>query len=600
MIFVYIFLALVAAFLIYFIVSLIWGKPVSINLLYNRAFLAFLTRSPELLTQLGFLEGMGINFHNAKLADESEKSILKMYKIAEKNLRVLESYSRKRQSPAQLLSTDIAGWFIDDLVRGKEYRHHDYPFNQLFGVQNDLPAFMTTIHPINNRVNARNYIKRLRRFDVKLGQVLDGVKIRGSKGVIPPRFVIQRVLEEMWNFIAVKPTANALYTVYKEKIGKLKLSKKQKDALLAGCEEAIREVVYPAYQKLIEYHERVEKIATNDDGVWKLPDGDHYYAHCLRSNTTTEMTPAEVHALGLKEVARIEKEMKAILKQLKYPTTDISGMILKFAKEKRFQYPNTDAGRKQCLADYQKIIDHVDKNLEEVFDIRPKVGVKVERVPEFREKNCAGAYYNIPSLDGSRPGVFYANLRDMKEIAKWGMKTLAYHEAIPGHHFQLALAQELKGLPFFRRVIPFTVYAEGWALYAEKLAQEYGFLDDPYSELGYLQSEIFRAVRLVVDTGIHYKHWTREKAIRYMQDHTGSNEKEVISEIERYIVMPGQACAYKVGELKIVALRQKAQKALGKKFNIREFHNAVLKNGSLPLDVLKKVVDNYIQTGGKK
>ncbi len=598
MIFLYIFLGLFAAFLIYFIVSLIWGKPICINLLYNRVFLAFLTRSPELLTQLGILEGLGINFHNAKLADESEKSYLKMYKLAEKNLRTLKSYNRKHQSPSQLLSTDIAVWFIDDIVRGKEFRHHDYPFNQMFGVQNDLPAFMTTIHPVNNRANARNYIKRLRRFDVKLGQVLDGVKIRESEGIVPPKFVVQKVLEEMRNFVAVKPTANALYTVYKEKIGKLKLSKKQKATLLSDCEKAIREVVYPAYQKLIEYHEHAEKIATKDDGVWKLPHGDKYYAHCLRSNTTTDLSPAQVHEIGLKEVARIEKEMKSILKQLKYPEDDVSGMMLKFSKEKRFQYPDTEAGRKQCLADYQKIIDHVNQNLGDVFDVRPKAGVKVERIPEFREKNSAGAYYMTPSVDGSRPGVFYANLRDMKEVAKWAMKTLAYHEAIPGHHFQLALAQELKGLPFFRKVIPFTAYVEGWALYAEKLAREFGFMGDPYSELGYLQSEIFRAVRLVVDTGIHYKHWTREKAIKYMKEHTGSPDKEVVAEIERYIVMPGQACAYKVGELKIITLRQKAQKALGKKFDIKRFHNAVLQNGSMPLGILERVVGNYIKTGG--
>ena len=598
MIFLYIFLGLLAAFLVYFVVTLIWGKPISINLLYNRVFLPFLTRSPELLTQLGILEGMGINFHNARLGDESEKSYSKMYRLAEKNLSILKSYNRNHQSPSQLLSTDIAGWFIDDIVRAKEFRHHDYPFNQMFGVQNELPAFMTTIHPVNNRTNARNYLKRLRRFDVKLGQVLDGVKIREREGIVPPLFVIQRVLEEMRNFIAVKPTANALYTVYKEKISKLKINKKQKATLLADCEKAIREVVYPAYQKLIEYHEHAEKIATKDDGVWKLPNGDKYYAHTLRSNTTTDLSPAEVHTLGLSEVARIEKEMKTILKQLKYPTNDVSGMMLKFSKEKRFQYPDTDAGRKQCLADYQKILDHVDKNLGNIFDIRPKAGVKVERIPLFREKNSAGAYYMTPSVDGSRPGVFYANLRDMKEIAKWAMKTLAYHEAIPGHHFQLAVAQELKGLPFFRKVIPFTAYVEGWALYAEKLAREYGFMDDPYSELGYLQSEIFRAVRLVVDTGIHYKHWTREKAIKYMKEHTGSPDKEVVAEIERYIVMPGQACAYKVGELKIVALRQKAQKALGKKFNIKKFHNAILKNGSMPLDILERIVDSYIQTGG--
>jgi uncharacterized protein (DUF885 family) len=584
MIFLYVALFFAVAFLIYFIISSIWFKPISIGILYNRFFLGFLTRSPELVTQLGFLEGLGINFHNSKLADESDEAVQKIFKISKKNLKVLKSYSRKHQSPSQLLSTDIAGWFIDDIVRSERFRHHDYPFNQMFGVQNEVPTFMTTMHPINNLTNARNYIKRLRKFDVKFEQILDGVKIRESKGVIPPKFVVRHVLEGMHNFIAPKPTGNTLYTVYKEKLGKLKINSNQKNALLMNCENAIKQVVYPTFRKLIEYHEHVEKIATRDDGVWKLPEGDTYYAHCLRSNTTTDLTPEEVHTLGLKEVARIEKEMKTILKKLKYPTNDVSKMMLKFSKEKRFQYPNTDAGRKQCLADYQTIINHVDQNLGDVFDIRPKVGVK--------------AYYNIPSLDGSRPGVFYANLRDMKEIAKWGMKTLAYHEAIPGHHFQLALAQELKGLPMFRKVIPFTAYAEGWALYAEKLAHEYGFLDDPYSELGYLQSEIFRAVRLVVDTGIHFKRWTREKAIQYMSDHTGSNEKEVVSEIERYIVMPGQACAYKVGELKIVALREKAKKALGRKFDIKKFHNAVLKNGSMPLDILERVVDNYIRSGG--
>ena len=448
---------------------------------------------------------------------------------------------------------------------------------------------------MNNLVNARNYLKRLRRFDVKFGQILDGVKLRESEGILPPRFVIQHVLDEMRSFIAMKPAQNILYTVYKDKLGKLKVSDKQRSALLKECEQTVKEIVYPTYQKLIDYHEHALKIATRDDGVWKLPDGDRYYAHMLRSNTTSDLTPQEVHSLGLKEVARIEKEMRGILKQLKYPTENISRLMLKFAAEKRFQYPNTAAGRKQCLADYQKILDHVDQNLGDVFEIRPKAGVKVERIPEFREKTSAGAYYNIPSLDGRRPGVFYANLRDMREIPKWGMKTLAYHEAIPGHHFQLALAQELKGMPIFRKVIPFIAYVEGWALYAEKLTREYGFMDDPYSELGYLQSEIFRAVRLVVDTGIHYKHWTREKAIKYMSEHTGSNEKEVVSEIERYIVMPGQACSYKVGELKIVSLREKAKKALGRKFDIKKFHNAVLQNGAMPLQILERVVDDYIQ-----
>ena len=376
MIFLYVALFLVAAFLIYFIISSIWFTPISIGILYNRFFLGFLTRSPELVTQLGFLEGLGINFHNSKLADESDKAVQKIFKISKKNLKVLQSYNRQHQSPSQLLSTDIAGWFIDDIVRSERFRHHDYPFNQMFGAQNEVPTFMTTMHPMNNLTNARNYIKRLRKFDVKFEQILDGVKIRESKDVIPPKFVVRHVLEGMRNFIAPKPTGNTLYTVYKEKLGKLKINSNQKSTLLANCEKAIKEVVYPTFKKLIEYHEHIEKIATKDDGVWKLPEGDKYYAHCLRSNTTTDLTPDEVHTLGMKEVARIEKEMKAILKKLKYPSNDVSKMMLKFSKEKRFQYPNTDAGRKQCLADYQTIINHVDQNLGDVFDIRPKVGVK--------------------------------------------------------------------------------------------------------------------------------------------------------------------------------------------------------------------------------
>ncbi len=376
MIFLYVALFLVAAFLIYFIISSIWFKPISIGILYNRFFLGFLTRSPELVTQLGFLEGLGINFHNSKLADESDKAVQKIFKISKKNLKVLQSYNRQHQSPSQLVSTDIAGWFIDDIVRSERFRHHDYPFNQMFGAQNEVPTFMTTMHPMNNLTNARNYIKRLRKFDVKFEQILEGVKIRESKGVIPPKFVVRHVLEGMRNFIAPKPTGNTLYTVYKGKLGKLKINSKQKSVLLANCEKAIKEVVYPTFKKLIEYHEHIEKIATRDDGVWKLPEGDRYYAHCLRSNTTTDLTPDEVHTLGLKEVARIEKEMKAILKKLKYPSTEVSKMMLKFSKEKRFQYPNTDAGRKQCLADYQTIINRVDQNLGDVFDIRPKVGVK--------------------------------------------------------------------------------------------------------------------------------------------------------------------------------------------------------------------------------
>jgi uncharacterized protein (DUF885 family) len=522
-----------------------------------------------------------------------------MYKWMKRDLALLRSYPRKRQPSTLLLSTDIMDWFLDDLTRTEKFRFHDYPLNQMFGIQSELPNFMMTIHPVVSKLEGRNYVKRLRKFGIKFDQVLEGLKIREEKGVLPPKFVIRRVLDEMTAFVGQPAKENPLYTVFKDKLPKLeKVSARDRESLLAAAEAEIQQTVYPAYQKFIATFTDLEQKATTDDGVWKLPDGDAYYAHCLRSNTTTDLTPAQVHEIGLKEVERIEGEMKAILEQQgykdeKYPPRKVA----EFGKEERFLYPNTDEGRAAAMTEYQRILDEMNATLDSVFDVHPKAALKVERVPEFREKTSAGAYYQPGDLSGSRPGVFYANLRDMIEVQKFGMKTLSYHEGIPGHHFQISIAQELKGVPFFRRMVPFTAYAEGWALYAEKLARELGFYkDDPYGELGYLDSELLRAVRLVVDTGIHYKHWTREQAIDYMDAHTASAHESVVSEIERYIVMPGQACAYKIGEIKMVELRDKAKKALAGKFDLRQFHSIVLKNGSMPLTLLEQMVDDYIRS----
>jgi len=596
-IFWYILIALILALLTWFVISLIWGKPWSINLHYARAFLRFAIDSPELLTHLGILEKMGFHRHNAKLADASVARETKQYRQIAKELRILRSYDRRRQSKTQLLSTDIMDWFVDNQLRSEPFRFHDYPLNQMFGTQSELPNFMLTIHPLVSRTEARNYIRRLSRFGVKFDQVLEGLHIREQKGVLPPRFVIRRVLDEMTAFAGQPAKQNPLYTVFKEKIVALKLDQSEQGRLLDDVETQIKAVVYPAYQKFIAYFTALEAKATGDDGVWKLPDGDAFYAYCLRSNTSVELDPEQVHTIGLAEVVRIESEMKAILTRLGYPEVENAPRQLQaFAKEERFLYPNTDEGRSQALADYQHILDEVNARLAPLFAVHPNAALKVERVPEFREKTSAGAYYQPADLGGGRPGVFYANLRDMNEVAKFGMKTLAYHEGIPGHHFQLAIAMELRGVPFFRRLVPFTAYAEGWALYAEKLVRENGaYTDDPYSELGCLDAELFRAVRLVVDTGIHAMRWTRQQAIDYMQEHTAQALESIVSEVERYIVMPGQACAYKIGELKLLELRQKARQALGDKFDLRQFHDVILKNGSMPLSLLEQVVNEYIR-----
>jgi len=598
MTYIYILIALLIILLAWYLIALIWGKPWSVKGLFLRTFLKFALKGPELLTMLGILEKLGIHGHNAKLSDASEAFQDKMFAFINRDLRILRSYPRKSQSPATLLSTDIMEWFLDDILRGERFRHHDYPVNQMFGIQSELPNFMMTLHPVISKLEGRNYVKRLGRFGVKFEQVMEGLKIREAKGCIPPKFVIHRVLDEMSAFIGKPARENPLYTVFKEKLEKLpKVSAADRESLLAAAEAEIERTVYPAYQKFIDYFTELEKKATSDDGVWKLPDGEAYYAYCLHSNTTTDYTPAQVHETGLAEVERIEVEMAAILEKLGYKdATNPAKKLHDFGTEERFLYPNTDEGRAAALAEYQRILEDIDASLDPFFAVRPKAKLKVERVPEFREKTSAGAYYMPGDMTGSRPGVFYANLRDMKEIHKFGMKTLAYHEGIPGHHFQLSIAQELKGVPFFRRMVPFTAYAEGWALYAEKVVREIGkYEDDPYSELGCLDAELFRAVRLVVDTGIHYKKWTREQAIEYMEAHSAQDHDSIVSEIERYIVMPGQACAYKIGMIKVVELRDKAMSALGDKFNLRQFHDVVLKNGSMPLVLLEQVVDEYIK-----
>lgn len=597
MTYVYILLGLLALLLAWYLIALIWGKPWSVKGLFLRTFLKFALKGPELLTMLGILEKFGLHGHNAKLSDASEAFQDKMFAFIERDRGFLRSYPRPRQDKATLLSTDIMDWFLDDILRGKRFRHHDYPVNQMFGIQSELPNFMMTLHPVVSKLEGRNYVKRLSRFGVKFDQVMEGLLIREKKGVIPPRFVIRRVLDEMTAFIASPAKENPLYTVFKDKLEKLpKVSAADRENLLAATGAEITRTVYPAYRKLIAYFTELEKKATADDGVWKLPDGADYYAHCLRSSTTTDYTPQQVHEIGVAEVARIEGEMSAILERLGYrDVQNAPRQLADFGRQERFFYPNTDEGRAAALAEYQRILDEIDAALGPYFNVRPKAKLKVERIPEFREKGSAGAYYMPGDLTGSRPGVFYANLRDMKEVHKFGMKTLAYHEGIPGHHFQISIAQELKGVPFFRRMVPFTAYAEGWALYAEKLAREIGmYRDDPYSELGCLDAELFRAVRLVVDTGIHYKKWTREQAIEYMEAHSAQDHDSIVSEIERYIVMPGQACAYKIGMIKMLELRNKARQALGDKFDLRAFHDAVLKNGSMPLDILEQVVDEYI------
>lgn len=581
------------------VTKLLFFRPFSISHFFERAMLTFALSNPEMLSVIRIFERAGIYGHNKKLDNMSEAFLQRQEAKIRRNLKILRSYERSKLSPGHQLSYDVMEWFLQDLAQGEKYRHHDYPVNQLFGIQNQLPTFLVSHHQINSKRDARHYIIRLSKVRLKFEQVLEGLKLREQAGVTPPLFVYAKVLEEMRNFIAVPAAENILHTSMAEKLGRVKkLSEPDKTALLAGAEKQILVTVYPAYQLLIAYLEELKGKAAADAGVWKLPQGNQYYQYLLRHYTTTELTAEEIHNIGLAEVSRIQGQMREILAGLGHTGKHPIEHMQELAQDQRFVYGDSPESRKLILEDYQAIIDKIDQNLDHLFAVRPKAKVIVDRIPEFKEKTSPGAYYNPPAMDGSRPGVFSVNL--LQPPRKFDMETLAYHEAIPGHHFQLAIQQELKGLPTFRRLVPFTAYAEGWALYAEKLAWENNLFSDEYSVLGYLASELFRAVRLVVDTGLHHKRWTREQAIEYMEENTCSDRVSVVIEVERYIVMPGQATAYKIGELEILRLRELAREQLGEAFDIKEFHDIILKNGSVPLKILEQVVREYIAGKEKK
>ncbi|MBO0358681.1 DUF885 domain-containing protein [Hymenobacter sp. BT186] len=589
-------LAAVLLLLAVLVVNTIWFKPFFIRAFYERVFVKFAFDSPELLSRLRLVEGLGIQGHNRKLDDVSEAENNRKFRFLLETQATLHRYDTTGMRGQDQLNYQVLDWYIAKEVAGMKFRYDNYPVNQLFGVQNDFPSFMADVHQVHNRRDADYYNERLAAVRVKFAQVLEGLKIREKHGVVPPTFVIDKVLTEMSGLVAQAPEQSILYTSLVEKLGKVKdLDAAAQAEILAETKRQITGNVYPAYQALIGYFTALRPRSTNDAGVWKFPDGKAYYAYCLQLYTTTNLSATQIHALGLSEVTRITAEMRAILQVEKISGADSVGpTMVRLGEEPRFSYPDTDSGRTQILADYRRILAEVDKGLGSAFRIRPKAALEVRRVPEFKQKTSPGAYYEPAALDGSRPGVFYANLYDVKATPKFGMRTLAYHEGIPGHHFQIGIAQELQGLPTFRTVIPFPAYGEGWALYAERLASELGFEKDPYDNLGRLRAELFRAVRLVVDTGIHDQRWTREQAINYMRRTTGMALSDVTAEVERYIVMPGQACSYKVGMLKILELRERAKQALGPKFDLRDFHDVVLKNGGLPLEILEQVVNNYI------
>ncbi|MES2263185.1 MAG: DUF885 domain-containing protein [Pseudomonadota bacterium] len=571
-------------------------KPLRLDWFYTRVFASFLLESPEMLSSMRILPGW-MDFYSGRLDDASPAHERKMAAEWKDDLATLDSYDRSGLSREDKLSYDTLKYFLRIQAEGAPFQLHDFPVNQTMGIQSTLPDFMLQMHPVTNRGEAEHYIERLERFPRKFAQVRESLQLSASKGIVPPRFTVEKVLAQMKGFIAQAPRQHALYLDLQRKLAAIpaaQLDEAARAKLLAQAEAAIGQSVYPAYRELIAYFSALQPKAQANDGAWSLPDGDAYYAWAVRMHTTTDMTPQQIHKLGLTEVARVGQEMDAILKRQGLSEGSIGARVQALARRPEQLYPDTDEGRQAMLAQYRAILDEVKQGVDAAFAVRPRLGVQVQPVPVASQATAPGAYYFPGAFDGSRPAIFFANLRAPGETPKFSMRALVYHEGIPGHHMQIGLAQEMQGVPLFRKVIPFTAYQEGWALYAEWLASELGLDKTPLDTLGRLREEMMRATRLVVDTGIHYKRWTREQAIAYMMEHTGMGEVDVTAEVERYFVQPGQALAYKVGMLKILMLREQAREALGDRFDLKQFHSEVLSHGALPLKVLEHVVSDWV------
>ena len=484
-------------------------------------------------------------------------------------------------------------------LRNFSWRHHQYAVSQMRNVASSVPTFMQNQHKVESARDAEDYIERLKGVETVMNQYVERLQLGEQAGVVPPTMVYDRALPAAQNMLKGAPfdevaEDSVLLADFRTKVGALPIDEEERDILINDAANALSGPFRQGYAALIAELERLKQIADDNNGVWDLPEGKTYYANRVLNWTTVDRTPQEIHELGLAEVARIRSEMEAIKE-----TVEFEGDLQAFFESVRTNpdnyYPNTDEGRAEYIREATSLIEELYGYTDEYFNILPEAALEVRRVEPWREQGSSTAFYNRPAPDGSRPGIYYINQQNMNAVQKHIMNSLAYHEGAPGHHFQLAIQQELDDVPEFRKYGGYSAYSEGWALYSELLAKEMGLYEGlPIRDFGRLSEEMKRAVRLVVDTGMHAKQWTREECIAYMTDNTPMAPADIERQIERYFVMPGQALSYKIGMITIQDLRARAMEALGDDFDIRDFHDVVLKNGAMPMAILEQVVDEYI------
>ncbi len=542
------------------------------------------------------LLGIKTNYH--KLNDISEKHQKEDYQLNRQYLKQLKQFDFQKLNKKDQISYLLSEDQLRKELKEYQYRFFRYPVTPKFGLHSWLPVFITNYHSITSYKEAKDYILRIRAFKPFMEELILNLKYREKKGMLPPQFAFPKVTDQIKNLLKGYPfekgTDNLIYSDFKKKIQNLN----NKEILIIEIEQALLISYQEAYQNLLKYWQELEKKADDKAGIWKFKGGDKYYRWLVKKHTTTDLSPKEIHELGLKEMSRIHKEMEVIKNKLKFKGSlnDFFKFIVTNPNNQNLYYPSTNNGRNSYLKKTSQLIRQMQKKLPQYFNLLPKAKVIVKRIESFREKSAGLAFYQRPTPGGKTPGIYYINLFDMKNSPSFQMEALTYHEAIPGHHLQIAITMEQESLPKFRKFLGahHTAFVEGWGLYAEKLAKDMGFYKNIYSQLGQLTMELRRAGRLVVDTGIHYKKWTRRQAIDFLLNNTPDVETEHISSIERYIVNPGQALAYTIGMLKIIELREKAKKELKEEFDIRAFHDQVLQNGSVPLSTLEELVTEWI------
>jgi uncharacterized protein (DUF885 family) len=583
-----------------YLVNLFLMKPYSIDHYLAKELTMGLLESPEYMTYIGIFDPYNaILKHNQKLSINTLADGEEDYQDSLKHLSMLKKYDSETLTEVQKVTQKIAIFDTENSIdRFENFRFHSYPFNQISGNHLNLVEFMTDTHPVRNYREASDYIKRVRLIDESMKSDLLWLEEQKKLGIFAPQFVFDHVIRQLNELLSYTDDENPLMQVFIRKVSELEISPEKKEALFDELSAVIKSDVKPGYELILQFMESNYTNANPHHGAWSQPNGDAYYASRLRSYTTTDYTAEEIHQIGLSEVERISNRMKEIFMMLGYEVNKPIGEMMNDLNENpEFLYADTPDRKEIVIADYNQMVKEAEEDVRPYFERFPISPVEVRAVPEYSEKTAAGGYYQAPSLDGSRPGVFYANLYDIKQTPTFGMRTLTFHEAVPGHHFQIALNQENEKLTLYRKMgYRTSAFTEGWALYSEQLAVEAGMTKNLYDELGVLQSEMFRANRLVVDTGMHYKRWTREEAMDYMKKTTGMSDTEVRVEIERYIVWPGQATSYKMGMLKILELREKAKQALGDKFDIKKFHTVVLDQGIVPLFILEDIINEWVES----